>query len=81
MEPLDLALAANGISEAVQAVADDAVDALNPRRGKNFGKLIGDSFHHLSPGFVRAARRLRAQPRCRWQENVPSNSLLLRSAG
>jgi hypothetical protein len=30
MEPLDVALAANGIGEAVQAVADDAEDALNP---------------------------------------------------
>ena len=28
MHPLDLALAANGIGDAVQAIADDAVDPL-----------------------------------------------------
>jgi len=40
MHPLDLAVAANGVSNAVEAVADDAVDPLDTRRRESFGELI-----------------------------------------
>src|SRR6202000_1824851 len=47
--PVDLALAADRIGQAVEAVADDAVDPLDARRGQRVSKLIGDSSHDLAP--------------------------------
>jgi hypothetical protein len=47
MDPLDLALLSDCIGETVQAVADNAVDALDASRGKGFRGLIGNLFCHL----------------------------------
>src|SRR5262249_43520271 len=40
VDPLDLALTANGVGQTVQAVADDPVDALDSRDREGFDKLI-----------------------------------------
>ncbi len=48
MHPLDLALAPKSISEAVQAVADDAVDPLHARCGENFRELVRDGSDHVA---------------------------------
>jgi hypothetical protein len=42
VDPLDLALASQRIGRPVQAVADDAVDPLDPGRREGFSELIGD---------------------------------------
>ena len=47
MHPLDLAVAANGVGNAVEAVADDAVDPLDTRRREGFGELISYGSCHL----------------------------------
>ena len=47
MHPLDLALAANGIGDAVEAVADNAVNTLDARCCEDFRKLISYGFCHL----------------------------------
>src|SRR5262249_8410175 len=46
MYPLDLALAADRVGEAIQAVADDAVYSLDASGNEGFRKLISDSFGH-----------------------------------
>ena len=33
VDPLDLSLAPYGVSQPIEAITDDAVDALDPRRG------------------------------------------------
>jgi hypothetical protein len=48
VHPLDLALAAERIGQTVQAVADDAVDALDAGCREGFGELIGHGLCHLS---------------------------------
>src|SRR6202000_3007903 len=48
MDPLDLALAAQGIGQAGQAVADDTIDAFDASGGERGGELIGDCLGHLS---------------------------------
>src|SRR5208282_2564989 len=48
MQPLDLSLTANGVGQAVKAVADDAVDALDAGGCENLGELISNSSGHLS---------------------------------
>jgi hypothetical protein len=47
MDPLDLALTPDGIGQAVQAVPDDPVDALDTRNSKRFNELVSDGvdFH------------------------------------
>src|SRR5215469_8134940 len=50
MHPLYLALAADGIGKAVQAVAYNAIDAFHPGHGKNSSKLVCNGFHDLAPG-------------------------------
>jgi hypothetical protein len=47
MHPLDLTLPADGIGEAIEAVADDAADALDARRGEGFDELVSDRFWHI----------------------------------
>ncbi len=47
MQPLDLALLADGVGQSVQAVPDDAVDALDAGRGEDFGELFGNSGHGI----------------------------------
>jgi hypothetical protein len=49
MQPLDLALPADRVGEAVEAVADDTVDALDAGRGEGFDELISDGLHGLAP--------------------------------
>jgi hypothetical protein len=46
MNPLDLALAAQGVGQPIEAVADDAVNPFHPGRRENFGKLIRDRLCH-----------------------------------
>src|SRR4029077_20029555 len=60
--PFDPALPAHGISKAIEAVADDSVDALHTRSGKYLDKLLGDGLGHWRLSFPRAplqAARLR----------------------
>ena len=54
MQPLDFALPADRIGQAVQAVANDAVDALDACERKGLSGLVCDAFHHLGPGVARA---------------------------
>ena len=49
MNPLDLALSADRIGEAVEAVADDAVDAFDAGRGEGLDELIGYRSWHFCP--------------------------------
>ena len=67
VQPFDPAAPANGVGEAVEAVADDAVDALHARRGENFNHLVGDGLGHRvllgSKARFRNDRRNRAAKR------------------
>jgi hypothetical protein len=56
MHPLDLSLAADGIRESVQTVADDSVDAFHAGHRECLGELIGNRFHDRVPilGFASA---------------------------
>src|SRR4029077_4895770 len=58
MHPLDLALAPDQVGQPIQAVADNAVDPLDPRCGEGFGELISNGFCHFcrSP-FLRRAKQ------------------------
>src|SRR6516162_3424956 len=47
MHPFDLVLAANGIGDAVEAVADNAVDALDARCSQDLRELISNGLCHL----------------------------------
>ena len=49
MQPLDLASPPDRIGDADQAVADDAIDALDAGRGQDVGELIGNRSHDDSP--------------------------------
>ena len=48
MQPLDLSLTADSIREPVEAVANDAVDALDAGGGESFDELVCNSFHRPS---------------------------------
>jgi hypothetical protein len=48
MHPFYLSLPTNRIGQAIQAVADDAVDPLDASCSESFRKLIGDRFGHDS---------------------------------
>ena len=56
MDPLDLALAAERVGQTVQAVADDAVDALDAGRSQRLGELDPPLFFAL---FILSMRRRR----------------------
>jgi hypothetical protein len=45
MDPLDLGLTANSVGQAVEAVANDAINSFDPRRREDFGKLVCNSTH------------------------------------
>ena len=64
MHPLDLALAANGIGNAVEAVADNAVYALDTGGGEDFRKLISYGFCHLRLLEVSVTRTAASLARC-----------------
>ena len=49
MHPVDLAMPAQGIGQAVQAVAGDTPDALYARRGEGLCDEIGDGDHGSVP--------------------------------
>ncbi len=49
VNPLDLALTAYGVRQAVQAVANNAVDPLDARRSEGFDKLFCHCFSHDFP--------------------------------
>jgi hypothetical protein len=46
VEPLDIAAPTDCIREPVQAIADDAVDALHARGGQGFNELVCYSYCH-----------------------------------
>ena len=48
MNPFDFALAAKRVSQAVQAIADNAINSLDARYGKNLRELVRDGFDHIS---------------------------------
>ena len=47
VDPLDLALASQSVGEAVEAIADNAIDPLDAHRGQGLRELIGYCFWHL----------------------------------
>src|SRR5271165_4459635 len=50
MQPFDFALATNGIGKAIEAVAHDAVDSLDPCRRQRVGELVRDCAHLVPSG-------------------------------
>jgi hypothetical protein len=48
VHPFDIALATNGVCQTIEAVADNAVYALYPRRDEELDKLICDCSWHIS---------------------------------
>jgi hypothetical protein len=55
--PLDLAPAPNGVDEPIQAVTGCAVNAPDPRRDKDIGKLVGNHTRHICSLFCGFAPR------------------------
>src|SRR6516164_8972161 len=55
MHPLDLALPANRIGQAVEAVADDAVNPLDADGRESLRELICNRFHTVRPSPSREA--------------------------
>ena len=49
VEPLDLAMAADGIRQPIEAVADDAINALDPRGSQRFHELLSNDPRHDVP--------------------------------
>jgi hypothetical protein len=47
VQPLHAAMAAQGIGEAIEAVAHDSIDALDPGRGEGFDHLVCNSACHV----------------------------------
>src|ERR1700739_1529625 len=62
MDPFDLALPPQRIGNAVQAVADDAVDSLHPGNGKGLNQLISDGSGHVSAPWILARVAWRFSP-------------------
>jgi hypothetical protein len=48
VQPFDLALPANRIGQAVEAVTDNAVDTFDTGDSESFGKLVRSSSHGFS---------------------------------
>src|SRR5580700_7731720 len=48
VDPHDLALAPQRVGQPIQAVTDDAVDALHAPCGENLRELVRDGFGHVS---------------------------------
>ena len=48
MNPLDLALPAKRVGQAVQAIANNAINPLDANRGEDFRELIRDCSSHYS---------------------------------
>src|SRR5262245_1436090 len=46
MQPLNLALATNSVAQAIQTIANNAVNALDPRRCEDVCKLISNRSRH-----------------------------------
>jgi len=58
VEPLDLAMAADGIRQSIEAVADNAIDALDTRGSQRFHELVSnDPRHDAPPSWHVSARR------------------------
>src|SRR5207248_2789699 len=60
VHPLDLSLAADRIGQTIQAIADDAVDALDAGRREGLGELIGYGLRHPSLSCRDDLRKARA---------------------
>ncbi len=61
VDPLDLALAPQRVGQPVQAVADDAIDALDASGREGFGELICDGPHEFA--FLSEGRRVERRRR------------------
>ena len=63
MQPFDAAAPPNGVGEAIETVADDAIDPLHSGGGENLDHLVGDGLgHRLLPGSARQADDKRKPP-------------------
>ena len=62
LNPRDLPLPSDGICQTVEAVADDAVDPFDTRRGKGFRELVGHGLHGPAPRCMRSMLTLPAEP-------------------
>src|ERR1700731_4535554 len=59
VNPLDLALPPQRVGEAVEAIADNAIDPLDARCSQGLGELVGDCLCHLpSPSAYKCAELL-----------------------
>src|ERR1700678_2087703 len=58
MNPLDLALSSQRVGEAVEAIADNAIDPFNARCGQGLYELVGYCFCHFSSPPSRDRRSL-----------------------
>ena len=47
VNPLDLPLPSDGVSQTIEAVADDAIDPLDANGCECFGELVSDSLGHV----------------------------------
>src|ERR1700693_3125094 len=56
VNPLDLALSSQRVGEAVEAIADNAIDPLDARCSQGLCELIGYCFRHLSSPLVYSTR-------------------------
>ena len=57
MQPFDAAVAANGIGNAIEAVADKTVNPLDAGSGQYFDKLICNGLGHVCPLRTRHEKR------------------------
>ena len=51
VDPLDLSLAPYGVSQPIEAVTHDTVDALDPYRGQDLDELLSNCLRHWSSPF------------------------------
>jgi len=58
MNPLDLTLAAKRIGQAIQAIANNAINPLDTRCGENLGELVRDGFCQLASPLRSASAKL-----------------------
>jgi hypothetical protein len=67
VEPLDLAVAAHGIGQSIEAVADDAIDALDTRGSQRFHELVSNDLCHDAPFRSRVSAARASCPRRRFR--------------
>src|SRR4029077_16369047 len=72
VHPLDLALPADGIRNAVQAIADNAIDALDAGCREDLGELIRHCLRHRSLSCAEGLPRQQYPPIQTWHEVRPA---------